>query len=436
VHSGPALADADTLLLDGFEDYGVPGAKTPGVVHGLHCFGVGRFGKAFVVDPGQTQTQLQALAEQGVRTICFHEHWSPYQAYPSATEENRPKLLSLVQACHQQKIQLLLYMSREMADNAPEWDLYGQESLVQPRHGGYRRLPAQTDWYVCWRSPWKEFCLDHLAKLLDEIGHDGWYLDGPEWPQPCTNRHHGCGYVGPDGKLHPTYDIFATRDFMKRLYVLTRQRKPHGQLNIHNSTVLTMPTLAWGTSSWDGEQLDAIKPPVRILDSLPLDVFRTEFMGRQWGVPSEFLVYEGRPFHSQEMLAYTLLHGVLIRPSGVEDLSRTAALWKVYDRFPFGQATMYPYWDADSPVRCEPQGVYATAYQRPKDGLLVFVSNLGEADAGARISLDLRRLKLPEPLSAWDALSQSAIPLAGATLELPVGRYQYRVLRIGTRAPH
>jgi hypothetical protein len=325
-------------------------------------------------------------------------------------------------------------MSREMADNAPEWDLYSQEALVQPRHGGYRRQPAQTDWYVCWRSPWKDFCLYHLAKLLDEIGHDGWYLDGPEWPQPCTNRHHGCGYVGPDGKLHPTYDIFATRDFMKRLYVLTRRRKPHGQLNIHNSTVLVMPTLAWGTSSWDGEQLDAIKPPVRTLDVLPMDAFRTEFMGRQWGVPSEFLVYEGRPFRSREMLAYTLLHGVLIRPSGADELSRTAALWKVYDRFPFSQATMYPYWDPDSPLRCEPPGVYATAYQRSQDGLLVFVSNLGETDLSARVRLDLRRLGLTGRLSAWDALSQMPIPLADATLTLNIGPWQYRVLRIGAAA--
>ncbi len=428
--SGPAQADAETLLLDHIDDYGVPGTKTPGALRGLPCFGEGRFGQALGGDPTHGQSQLDALAAQGVRTICFHEHWSPYQAYPSVTEENRPKLLSLVQACHAQKLQLLLYMSREMADNAPEWELYGQEALVQPRRGGYRRQPPQSDWYVCWRSPWKAFCLHHLARLLEEIGHDGWYLDGPEWPQACMNRHHGCGYVGPDGKLHPTYDIFATRDFMKRLYMLTRQRKPQAQLNIHNSTVMTIPTLSWGTSSWGGEQLDTIKPPVRVLDVLPMDAFRTEFTGRQWGVPSEFLVYEGRPYPSREMLAYTLLHGVLIRPGTPEELARTAALWKVYDRFPFADATLYPYWDASGPIRCQPAGVYATAYQRPGEGLLVFVSNLGEQEVQANLLLELPRLGLSGPLSARDALSQTPIPLKGPALEFPIGRWQYRVLRI------
>jgi hypothetical protein len=432
--SGPAQADAETLLVDHFDNYGPPDAKTPGEARGLPSFGDGRFGKAFGSAPAHARTQLEALAVQGVRTICFHEHWSPYQAYPCATEENRPKLLSLVQACHAQKLQLLLYMSREMADNAPEWELYGQESLVQPRRGGYRRQPPQSDWYVCWRSPWKEFCLHHLARLLDEIGHDGWYLDGPEWPQPCTNRHHGCGYVGPDGKLHPTYDIFATRDFMKRLYVLTRQRRPQAQLNIHNSTVMTIPTLAWGTSSWSGEQLDTIKPPVRTVDVLPMDAFRTEFMGRQWGVPSEFLVYDGRPYSSRDMLAYTLLHGVLIRPGSPETLARTSALWKIYDSFPLADATMYPYWDDKGPIRCQPAGVYVTAYQRPGEGLLLFVSNLGEEPVRATLLLDLPRLGLSASLAARDALGETSVPLNGSALELPIGRWQYRVLRIRPQA--
>lgn len=434
--SAPAQADAATLLLDHLDDYDLPGVKTPGEVHGLLCFGDGRFGKALVSDPAHAKNQLEALASQGVRTVCFHEHWSPYQAYPSVTEANRPKLLSLVQGCHAQKLQLLLYMSREMADNAPEWELYGQEALVQPRRGGYRRQPPQTDWYACWRSPWKEFCLHHLARLLDEIGHDGWYLDGPEWPQACTNQHHGCGYMGPDGKLQPTYDIFATRDFMKRLYVLTRQRKPQGQLNIHNSTVMTIPTLSWGTSSWSGEQLDAIKPPVKVLDVLPMDAFRTEFMGRQWGVPAEFLVYEGRPYPSREMLAYTLLHGVLIRPGAPDELARTAALWKVYDSFPFGQSTMYPYWDAAGPIQCQPAGVYATAYGRPGAGLLVFVSNLGEQEVRAQLRFELPRLGLAGPVAARDALSSVSIPLQDAALQLPIGRWQYRVLRIQAQKPH
>ena len=249
-----------------------------------------------------------------MRTVCFHEHWVPYQSYPHVTDADRPRLRSLVDGLHKNKLNLLLYMSRQFADNCPEWELHNAEFLTEPRSGAYTRQPPQRAYIGCWNSPFKDFCLHYLGKTMDEFGNDGWYLDGPEWPMPCANKLHGCGYDAPNGTRRPTYDIFATRDFMKRLYVLTRRRKPEGQLNIHNSTVMVIPTLGWGTSSWGGEQIDAIKPPVKTLDILPMDAFRTEFMGRQWGVPAEFLVYDGMPYYAKDVLAYTLLHGVLIRP--------------------------------------------------------------------------------------------------------------------------
>ena len=306
---------------------------------------------------------------------------------------------------------------------------YSKEVLAEPAWGIYQRQPPQKAYYVCWNSVWKDFCLFHLDRLLAEFGHDGWYLDGPEWPMACNNPLHGCGYRAADGTLHPTYDIFATRDFMKRLYVLTRQRKPDGQLNIHNSTVMVIPTLGWGTSTWGGEQIDAIKPPVKTLDILPMDAFRTEFMGRQWGVPSEFLVYDGQPYYAKDVLAYTLLHGVLIRPAGHEHLDRIAALWKVYDEFPFKDAKLYPYWNNAELLKCEPEGVYATAYERPGEGLLMFVSNLTDRDADATVTLHSDQLNWKGIFQVWDAVSREAIVTDNGTIRLPLG-----LLGISSRA--
>jgi hypothetical protein len=87
-------------------------------------------------------------------------------------------------------------------------------------------------------------------------------------------------------------------------------------------------TLAFCDSYWDGEQFEMYvhgqKDPCALL---PLDTFRAEFMGRQWGLDPEFLVYEGRPFTRDEALAVALLHDVLTRPFGTDgDLSLTAAL--------------------------------------------------------------------------------------------------------------
>ena len=450
---GPYEADAQTLLLDHFDNYraaaatgdqsgpdlpsgqdGLKNRPTSAIREGKAdpslVFVPAKFGLGPTWEPAYAPTQLQRLASRGVRTICFHEHWSPYQSHPYVTAENRPRLKSLVEGCHQQGVSLLLYMSRQFADNSPEWRRYSKEALAEPIWGIYQRQPPQKAYYVCWNSVWKDFCLFHLDRLLAEFGHDGWYLDGPEWPMACNNPLHGCGYLAPDGTLRPTYDIFATRDFMKRLYVLTRQRKPDGQLNIHNSTVMVIPTLGWGTSTWGGEQIDAIKRPAKTLDILPLDAFRTEFMGRQWGVPSEFLVYDGQPYYAKDLLAYTLLHGVLIRPASYEHLDQIAPLWKVYDEFPFKDAKLHPYWDNADLLKCQPTGVYATAYERPGEGLLMFVSNLTDGDTDATVTLHRDQLNWKGGLQVWDAVSRGVMVADGETIRLRLGPWAYRVVRV------
>ena len=94
-----------------------------------------------------------------------------------------------------------------------------------------------------------------------------------------------------------------------------------------------------------------------------MDAFRTEFMGRQWGVPSEFLVYDGQPYYAKDLLAYTLLHGVLIRPSTHEHLVRISTLWKVDDEFPLRGAKLYPYWNNADVVKCQLKSIAASDYK-------------------------------------------------------------------------
>lgn len=441
----PYTPDAETLLLDHFDNYRSPagaqvvGGKPVGNADQWVKFTAAKFGLGPTWEPQLGRNRLDELAEQGVRTICFHEHWVPYQSYPHVTEENRPKLRSLVDGLHSRNLNLLLYMSRQFADNSPEWELYNADACSEPRPAPYTRLPAQRDYIACWNGPYKDFALYWLGKTMDEFGNDGWYLDGPEWPMQCANRHHGCGYVAPNGTVRPTYDIFGTRDFMQRLYVLTRSRKPQGQLNIHNSTVMTIPTLGWGTSTWSGEQIDAIKPPVKTLDILPMDSMRTEFMGRQWGVPAEFLVYDGAPYYSRDVLAYTLLHGVMIRPGSPDSMERASALWKVHDEFPFSHGEMLGYWmNADyvkiagSPsgtLQSGPAAVHATVWQLPKKGSLLVVSNLTDNDQSAQLTLNLKKLNATKR-TVRDALTGETLKHSNGQLTLEIPTWRYRVLRV------
>lgn len=396
---GPYAKDANTTLLEHFDGSGVSTNLEKGV-----------FGKAASWLDINIQTYIGSLAEIGVRTICFHEHWSPYQGHPYATAENLPRLISLNKACRANGIGLLLYFSRQFADNSPEWDTMNEEVLVFPRPGAYSRNPPQKAYNVCWNNVWQDFCMYHLAKLMDQVGNAGWYLDGPEWPQKCANEEHGCGYVARDGSRRGTYDIFATRQAMKRLYILTKKRNPEAQLNIHNSTVLLTPTLAWATSTWSGEQLDTYKVGTRSLDVLPMDSFRTEMMGYEWGIPNELLVYDGRPYYYKDMFAYALLHGVPVRPLTDSSFDVISPVWKLHDRFPFSHEKMLPYWDNADVFKYGPDGIYVTGFQSVDKGTLAVVVNLGDAPAKATVTANLRALDAKA--AAVDALSGEAIPVS------------------------
>jgi hypothetical protein len=210
------------------------------------------------------------MAGLGVRTVCFHEHWTDIQNHPTTTHGK--ELDRLVAACHQRKIQLLLYFGYEMSDIAPEWERYHEECLASPRAGGYKRQPTQTAYIVCYRSHWQDFLAQGIDRVMADHKVDGVYLDGTSEPWGCSNRRHGCGYVKPDGSVGTTYPIFATREMMKRIYTIVKHRNPAGQVNVHQSTCMTIPTLAFATSYWDGEQLQSLprKPSAQDSGFIPL----------------------------------------------------------------------------------------------------------------------------------------------------------------------
>jgi len=437
----PLAADEHTLLLDHldetFQPDGVkrtrpavyaarrnpPSTTGGGTPSPEASFVPVKFGQGILLaQAGPPKTALDRLAEKGVRTLVFHEHWTDIQNYPRTPHGE--ELRSLVKACHERGIRLLLYFGYEMSNIAPEWPLYSDECLVYPRAGGYRRQPEQTAYIVCYRSKWQDFLAHGIARMMDEYDIDGVYLDGTEFPWGCANRHHGCGYEKPDGSIGVTYPFFATREMMRRIYTLVKTRKPYGQVNVHNSTCMTIMTLAWATSSWDGEQFGGIERGPSALEVLPLDAFRCEFMGRQWGVPAEFLCYN-RPYTMHEALAFTLLHDVLVR-----DAPEEPKLWQAMEDFGRKQARFLPYWDNADFVRTGPESIYASLYTRGVQGTMMVVANLGQEKQEATVSLNLRRLKLPPGARATDALSGDPLPLENGVLRLTLEPMDWRLVRV------
>ncbi len=385
-----AGADDHTLLYDSFDDGlddTLAGRTISDRTQIREVKGVS--GRAVAIgDP--TLNLLDALKARGVNTLVFHQEWTEIQAYGS-TQIHQQQLRDLVAACHERGIKLLLYFGYELSDAAPEWDAYRDEVLVYPRRGGYQRRDIpQTAYICCYESAWKEYILTSIARMIDEYDIDGVYLDGTTEPFACANELHGCGYVGEDGVRHRTYPIFAVRDLMRRMRQIIKSRKPDGLISAHMSATVSIPTLAFVDSYWDGEQLDVQEHGFR----LPLDAFRAEFMGHNWGVPAELLCYYRRPFTYEEAIGLGLLHDVPVRPYPRSPLlSMMARVWGAWDAIDINSAQWFPYWEEGGPVTCEAGQVLISTHVGP-GGALVVALNADDEPVDAGLLVDLPRLGL------------------------------------------
>jgi hypothetical protein len=374
--------------------------------------------------------ELDKLAAAGVRTVAFHEHWTDIESYTTTTYGKQ--LRRLAEACHRRGMQLNIYFGFLISDLAPEWKEFGDECVLEPRRGytpyNYPPQPLQNAYIVCYRSVWQDFLADGIARALDEYGVDGVYLDGTADPfEGCRNRRHGCGYVKPDGSVAPTYAILPIRSMMRRIYTIVRAHKPDGQVNTHQSAFMVMPALAWATSYWDGEQLPG-RGDARA--TLSLDGFRAEFMGRQWGVPAEFLV--SAPYDFRQACGLALLHDVPVRAvSAGADLELISGLWRILDGFGRKEAKRLPYWRNERYVVAAPADFVVSLYRHPKHGVLAEIFNAGASESAGEVRFNVEALGLTDRAKARDAFSGEAIAMDGGRLQVTLPSLGWRLVRVG-----
>ena len=284
----------------------------------------------------------------------------------------------------------------------------------------------QLSFFACQRGPWQDFIVDGIARLIDEYEVDGVYLDTTTVPFPCNNDLHGCGYRDANGQTRHAYPVFSVRDNLRRIYTTVRQRKPDGIVDLHIYDCMNLPAMAWATTYWHGEALPRGNQP--LIEKLPLDRFRTEFMGANLGVPADLLYYVLKDYPKSTALA--LLHDVPVRPESLPDLDRISQLWRARDEFGVKQARWLPYWSNQDVVKVETKDCYASLFAHPQGRVLVYVSNLGKAPADVRLSLNLDKLDLPANVSAKDAISRAALKIQNGEIVLNLPAQDYRIVWI------
>ena len=283
---------------------------------------------------------LDSLHDAGVRTIVYHEPWTDY--YGRVSTPFGDDLRLLIDQCHKRGMKLLVYIGYGVAINSVETkDRLENWSEMPISQQGMESNPHYRTFNVtCANSGWSDWVVQGIDKLFTDYRLDGLYFDGTSEAWRCQNEAHGCGWRDEQGKLHTVFPMLARRNLMRRIAQTVRRHQPDAILDVHMSASLTESTLSFCDSIWDGEQFDVHSAKDKF--EVPLDAFRSEFMGWAHGLDEQFLCYQGQPFTLNEAIALAWVHGVEVRPLGPDQAKVMNAIWQAMDRFGAPRAKWQP----------------------------------------------------------------------------------------------
>jgi hypothetical protein len=326
------------------------------------------------------------------------------------------------------------------------------------RYGGWLEYPACAS-----AASFADFQISRLDRLIKALELRGIYFD---MSLPCLNarawngvgfsdprrawpplRGHWPGGYGPHragrrlidelGRLHPESEILATRELMKRFYVLAKQHDPGFLILHHASGDAVAGLMSFVDAVLNGEQFRASEyPDVNYFRSLPLATFRAAFMGHNYGPAAVFLpefsakaelrgqdpaFWHSAAAHAQirHLLGLALVHDAHVLPAysahePYEQLRRAQDEFGQWD----DAMEFRPYWKSSALVQLAPSTgdlVCSVFRGRPRlagapSRVMLVVLNNGDADRHATLTVDARALGAARLLR--DLVRSQVFPLA------------------------
>ena len=396
--------------------------------------------------------------------------------YPEAM--NPTAFWELVGKKHLEGVRVAPYLCLSaLSDSCPEWPFFkncamGPDFGYSPDVHSYPPLDKSTCWgyhesFKVVSPLCKDYCDFIIWKnnqFIRIYGIDGVYHD-LTYPWGSQNLSSGCGYIRND-KVRPTYPILAFRELYRRMYTVIKSIKKETFTVAHMSGTVIIPILAYDDSYLDGEQFsgsikeDLICSYVDVMSNpqdedrvqTALEYFRTEFMGRQWGLIPFFLPeFNAKQCITKEltrnMMALLMIHDISLWAiccnANVVDEA-----WRELEEFDYFESEFIPYFDSEPPATFEldpnpPNAVdlnnnshiYISAYQQADKRTLLIVANLDKDRRIGKLRINLKRLDLGRPGSRLMAMSlPDKEPLVidpNGVLGININKLDYQMIVIG-----
>ncbi|MEA3401956.1 MAG: DUF6067 family protein [Armatimonadota bacterium] len=453
VPGGPFTADEHTLLLDHLNDRfrpdGQDGETRAAVISGrsgelggvpsIGCeFVDGAFGSALRIGVQPPRWCGEVLQQWGVDAYNLWS-WLPGEQaddlgwpLPLFTQPQGWDLPRMNEAFDAAGVRTSTYMGY-MGIGAPtRWSRqFGNEWRREPVSTQPNEPPKGHVFLDCCGNArgYRDYLAAGAQWLLQQQGFDGCYTDGNAHVYPCRNTHHGCGYYDREGTLRPTYPVFGTREYLKRMYRVIHANNPRGYLVNHVSYNIFIPTMSFTDVYYTGEHEyyeDLVKCRVR-------------WQGTQWGI---WPILLGADSHTYEPMYYTygLLHGVSVwpqGPTGRNDMQRkTVNLWRAYDDFGYRQAEWIPWYEAEERGLALPDDdqVKTSLYLHEGREAMLIVGNLRHEVVETQVRLDAAAMGLGgEELQAWNALTGRDLPTAEGAVSVRLRPTSFVLVRVAAR---
>ena len=338
---------------------------------------------------GDTEIGFDRIKRLGVDTLILHEKWNRVQNSWQIDEQTKKDTKIIIDECHKRGIGVIPYFGYEFSTLNPltgEW--FDKVRVEYPNgwsKGGWYRYPWQRDYVVCYNGKWGDMFATGVCNIVEEMGFDGLYFDGTLTPYACSNEKHGCGYRTIDGELKETYNIVSRREVMKKIYEYMDER---GKLvNVHISSCMNNMGASFTHILLNGEDIQRTIQK-KGLENVPEDYIRSEYLGRNTGLPNELLVYEFEGIWSfKDSLCFTLPNGLMPRAVDIgKPLEIISDIWRIFDEYPIEDCIFKPYWDKLAGSRNDAK-IKISRYECEKYALC-FVANPTNKETIANVKFD------------------------------------------------
>ena len=200
-------------------------------------------------------------------------------------------------------------------------------------------------------------------------------------------------------------------------------------------TSYNVSALAYADMLWTGEQWFHLRGTGAkdgyVAAELTLDMFRTTFMGYQFGVAAETIPYRllTRGQKSSQVAATSFLHDipVRIRTQDTAYFDIMSRLWKIRDQFGAKEAQKLFYWNNQQYVTVTPEKCYALLLKHPTNGVLAFISNLRRDAQTVTVEFNLNKLGLRgKTLDVFNALTDEPVAMSSdGKISVPLGSEEW-----------